>query len=295
MHLKKYYCYLKNITRLEEDKPVSKRLILKCNGIAFAYFFILATFTSFTQASTLHEPWNTLLAQHVSAVNNGHNTAVNYSGFLAQRNDLRSYLQALEQISQAEFTAFDDAEQLAFLLNAYNAWTIELILTEYPNLESIRDLGSLFSSPWKKSFIPLLGKKRSLDDIEHDLIRGENKYNEPRIHFAVNCASIGCPALREEAYVAVTLNAQLEAQTLRFMSDKSRNKVENNTLYLSSIFKWYKDDFELGFKGANSLSSFVLLYKESLNLTIAEQSSLESEDMKIRYLDYDWHLNDLQK
>jgi hypothetical protein len=234
-----------------------------------------------------------LLATHVTPVNNGHNTAVDYAGFLKQRSELKVYLQALEDVSQAEFKAFSEAEQLAFLLNAYNAWTIELILTQYPDLKSIRDLGNIFRSPWKKSFIPLLGKTVSLDDIEHDFIRGENKYNEPRIHFAVNCASIGCPSLREEAYVAATLDAQLEAQTLRFMSDKSRNRIEDDTLYLSSIFKWYKGDFEFGFRGADSLESFVLLYKDSVSISPAQQTKLENEQMKIRYLDYDWLLNDV--
>lgn len=263
-------------------------------GIAIVSFLMLALFTSFTQANTLHERWNVLLKNHVSAVNNGHNTAVNYAGFLAQRGELKAYLQALEEVTQADFKVFNDAEQLAFLLNAYNAWTIELILTKYPDLKSIRDLGNIFRSPWKKSFIPLLGKTVSLDDIEHDFIRGENKYNEPRIHFAVNCASIGCPSLREEAYVAAKLDTQLEAQTVRFMSDKSRNKIDGDTLYLSSIFKWYKDDFALGFRGANSLESFVLLYKDSLNVSAAQQAELEIKAIKIRYLDYNWLLNDIK-
>ena len=92
------------------------------------------------------------------------------------------------------------------MINAYNAWTVEFILTKYPDLDSIKDLGSFFNSPWDKEFIPLLGKTVSLNDIEHGLIRGSDRYNDPRIHFAVNCASIGCPALREEAYTGDKLN-----------------------------------------------------------------------------------------
>lgn len=262
---------------------------------AIASMLLLALAASFAQASTLHQNWNALLAQHVSPTNQSHNTSVDYAGFLAQRSALKAYLSELEQVTRSDFDQWSDAEQLAFLINAYNAWTVELILTEYPDLESIRDLGNIFRSPWEKSFIPLLGKVYSLDDIEHDLIRGDNKYQEPRIHFAVNCASIGCPALREDAYEASKLDDQLEQQTLRFLSDRSRNYAQNDELYLSSIFKWYKDDFEKGFRGANSLASFLLLYSESLGLTAQQRVTLESKDMKIDYLDYDWQLNDVKQ
>lgn len=264
-------------------------------GYAIASIIVLAMFTSVLQAKPLHENWNTLLAQHVSPVNKGHSTSVDYTGFLAQRSQLKDYLKELEQISQSDFDKWTDNKKLAFLINAYNAWTVELILTEYPDLKSIRDLGSFFRSPWEKSFIPLLGNTYSLDDIEHELIRGDNKYQEPRIHFAVNCASIGCPALREEAYEESKLEIQLEEQTQRFLSDKSRNYIQGKQLYLSSIFKWYKGDFEKGFRGANSLESFLLLYPESLKLSENERITLKNNEMEIDFLDYDWQLNDVKK
>lgn len=264
-------------------------------SLTIASVLLLAIMASFAQAKSLHEDWSTLLAANVSTNSNGHNTLVDYQGFLTQRVQLKAYLKALENVSQSEFDQWNNNEKLAFLINAYNAWTVELILSKYPNLESIRDLGGFFTSPWEKSFIPLLGKARSLDDIEHTLIRGGNKYQEPRIHFAVNCASIGCPALREEAFVASKLEAQLEQQTLRFLSDKSRNKIENKQLYLSSIFKWYKDDFELGFKGADSLESFLLLYSDAIGLTNEQRQALKNKDVNIDYLDYDWQLNDKRK
>ncbi len=270
-----------------------KRSVLKVLALTSA--FLLLTVTSVVQAKPLHEIWNTLLAQHVSPVNKGHSTSVNYQGFVAQRSQLKDYLRELEQISQSDFEQWTDNKKLAFLINAYNAWTVELILTEYPDVKSIRDLGSFFSSPWKKSFIPLLGNTYSLDDIEHELIRGDNKYQEPRIHFAVNCASIGCPALREEAYEENKLDNQLEEQTQRFLSDTSRNYVQDKTLYLSSIFKWYKDDFEKGFRGAKSLESFLLLYPESLKLSENQSTTLRNNDMEIDFLDYDWQLNDEKK
>jgi hypothetical protein len=104
------------------------------------------------------------------------------------------------------------------LINAYNAYTVELILTKYPKLESIRDLGSLVTKPWGIKNIPLLGTTMTLDNIEHDTLRAKGRFDDPRVHFAVNCASIGCPMLREEAFVPERLEAQLEEQALRFMS-----------------------------------------------------------------------------
>lgn len=272
---------------------LAKTLVVK--GYAMASIIVLAMFASVLQAKPLHESWNTLLAQHVSPINKGHSTSVDYQGFLAQRSQLKDYLKDLEQVSQSDFDQWSDNKKLAFLINAYNAWTVELILTEYPDLKSIRDLGSFFRSPWAKSLIPLLGNTYSLDDIEHELIRGDNKYQEPRIHFAVNCASIGCPALREEAYDESRLDNQLEEQTQRFLSDTSRNYIQDKQLYLSSIFKWYKGDFEKGFRGANSLESFLLLYPESLKLTKNQCSTLANNDMEIDFLDYDWQLNDVKK
>jgi len=243
---------------------------------------------------TLHQPWQELLEKHVSAINNSHSTAVDYAAVKKDRPKLTRYLNALSKIDMPTFKQWSADKQLAFLINAYNAWTVELILTNYPELESIRDLASFFSSPWSKKFIPLLGKTRSLDNIEHQLIRGDNKYGDPRIHFAVNCASIGCPALRAEAYTEAKLQQQLAAQTLRFLTDKSRNQFSEGNIKLSAIFKWYGDDFALGFRGSDSLSGFILLYQQALNLTPAQQVLLRAKDISISFLDYDWALNDLR-
>ena len=248
--------------------------------------------TSFSaQAQNMHEGWNALLNNHVVAINHGHSTEVDYAAIKAKHSELKSYLDSLSTVTQNEFDTWEKPKQLAFLINAYNAFTVELILTKYPNLKSIKDLGSFFSSPWSKELVPLLGKTRSLDDIEHGLIRGSGKYNDPRIHFAVNCASIGCPALREEAYTATDLESQLQAQTVRFLSDTTRNIAQGNTLSVSSIFKWYGDDFEQGFKGANTLQQFFLQYPKALKLVPAQQKALKNNNMKVKFLDYNWDLN----
>ncbi|MBH0055388.1 DUF547 domain-containing protein [Pseudoalteromonas sp. SWXJZ94C] len=253
--------------------------------------------TSFTaQAQSMHDSWNTLVTNNVVAINNGHSTEVDYAAIKLQHKELKSYLDSLTAVTQSEFDGWEKPKQLAFLINAYNAWTVELIVSnlaskEHPDLKSIKDLGSFFSSPWSKEFVPLLGKTRSLDDIEHGLIRGSGKYNDPRIHFAVNCASVGCPALREEAYTADTLEAQLQEQTVRFLSDTTRNIAKDNTLSVSSIFKWYGDDFEKGFRGTNTLGEFMLQYPDALKLMPNQQKALKSGEMKIKFLDYNWDLN----
>lgn len=242
--------------------------------------------------SKLHEKYNALLDKHVVTIDGGASTQVDYKGFKRDQSQLSSYLDQLAAVPPRTFDSWDQNTQLAFLINAYNAYTIDLILTEYPELESIRDLGNFFSSPWDKEIAPLLGKSRSLDDIEHNLIRGDNKYSEPRIHFAVNCASVGCPALREEAYVGERLDAQLDMQTKRFLSDSSRNKIENETLYLSKIFSWYKGDFEKNWKDTNSVFEFILLYTDAMALSSAQVDLIKNGTADIDYLEYDWSLND---
>lgn len=239
----------------------------------------------------LHQQWQALVSQHVKPINHGSSSAVDYAAMQQQRTQLQSYLKQLSSISQSQFDAWDKASQLAFLINAYNAWTVELILTKYPDIESIKDLGGLFSSPWDKSVIPLLGKKRSLNDIEHKLIRGSDRYNDPRIHFAVNCASIGCPALLEEAYTGTKLEQQLDAQTKRFLADTSRNYAKGDTVYLSAIFKWYGDDFTQGFAGADSVEAFLLLYPNALQLNAEQQAAAKKQQLDIDFLDYNWSLN----
>ncbi|WP_413698894.1 DUF547 domain-containing protein [Psychromonas sp. KJ10-10] len=198
---------------------------------------------------------------------------------------LKAYLTVLSNVSQSTFDGWSPSQQLAFLINAYNAWTVKLILTKYPDLESIKDLGSLFSSPWKKKFIPLLGKTLSLDDIEQDLIRGH--FDEPRIHFAVNCASIGCPALRAEAYQSDKLDAQLEEATNLFLADASRNRINNDELQVSKIFDWYQSDFEK----QQTLATFLVKYANALNLTDQQKEDVINGKIDIEFLDYNWSLN----
>jgi hypothetical protein len=242
-----------------------------------------------------HSDWDRLLKAHVFELQHGRATQLDYAGMAQERPQLSAYLARLSAVQQQQFDAWPKDDQLAFLINAYNAWTVELILSAYPDLTSIKELGSLFQSPWKKDFIPLLGEERSLDDIEHGLIRGSRRYRDPRIHFAVNCASIGCPALRAEAYNGSTLEQQLEHQTQLFLQDSSRNRSSALRLEVSPIFKWYKDDFAAGWRGARSLEQFLALYGDALGLNETQLQRLDSGNVRIDFLDYDWNLNDIKR
>jgi len=243
-----------------------------------------------------HAAWTALLRKHVRLVRGGQATQVAYAGFAVDRAALKAYLDSLSAVAPAAFAGWSKAERQAFLINAYNAFTVELILTKYPDLKSIKDLGSLLNSPWKPKWISLLGGKVSLDDIEHAMLRKRGDYDDPRVHFAVNCASIGCPALREEAFVATRLDAQMDEQTLRFMSDRTRNRfnAQRGRLELSKIFDWYGEDFRLGHRGIASLAAFAARYADQLADAPADRQRIRTGGADIAFTDYDWALNDVR-
>ena len=239
-----------------------------------------------------HAAWTALLKKHVVLLGGGKASQLRYAGMAAERAPLKAYTDSLSAVGSAAFNGFSKPQQMAFLINAYNAFTVELILTRYPQLASIRDLGSLLSSPWKPKFIKLLGTEMSLDNVEHDTLRAKGRFEDPRIHFAVNCASVGCPMLREEAFVAERLEAQLDEQALRFMSDRSRNRYADGKLELSKIFDWYGGDFKLGHKGIASLAAFAARYANQLADAPADRERIKAMTVDIAFLDYDWKLND---
>ena len=270
-------------------RPALTRRHLLAGGLcAFAVLPALAQGT-FDHS---HAAFSALLKKHVVLLDGGKASQLRYTGMAADAAALKAYTDSLSAVSAASFGAFSKAQQMAFLINAYNAFTIELILTRYPKLASIRDLGSLLGSPWKPKFIKLLGSEMSLDNIEHDTLRAKGRYDDPRIHFAVNCASVGCPMLREEAFVADKLDAQLDEQSLRFMSDRSRNRYADGKLQLSKIFDWYGGDFKLGHKGISSLPAFAARYANQLADAPADRERVKAAGLDIAFLDYDWKLND---
>ena len=269
---------------------ISRRDVLLSASAGFAAQGLLAQ-PAFDHS---HVDWTQLLKRHVVLLNDGKASQVRYAGMALDRAPLKRYLQSLSLVEQSAFETWPSSQQQAFLINAYNAFTVELILSRYPDLKSIKDIGSVFSSPWKLQWITLLGRKLSLDEIEHGLLRKPGAYDEPRVHFAVNCASVGCPMLREEAYVANRLEFQLSQQTQRFMSDRSRNRWNNPAarLELSKIFDWYGKDFRQGHKGIASLEAFAASHADLLADAPADRAQLRSRRFDIAFLDYDWSLND---
>ena len=238
-----------------------------------------------------HLPWTALLARHVRWNDAGTATVVDYAGFARDRAALDAYRAALASVSQSDFATWPVADRIAFLVNAYNANTIALVLTRYPELASIKDLGGWISSPWKERFVTLLDETRSLDDVEHGLLRGGVGADEPRIHFALNCASIGCPALRPEAYRGDALDGQLADQTRRFFSDRTRNRWDaaRGRLQVSKILEWYGKDFV---RAAGSVAGFLGRYADQLSDDPAVRARIAAGDVPVTFLEYDWRLND---
>jgi hypothetical protein len=230
-----------------------------------------------------HRAWDALLKKHVVVLDGGKASQLRYAGMARDRADLKAYLQSLSEVTQAQFDGWSRQEQMAFLINAYNAFTVEKILARYPDIRSIWDFGRLFGNPFKDQFFVLLGHRRSLDWIEHEKLR--KSYREPRIHYAVNCAAVGCPMLREEAYVASRLNAQLEEQARRFLSDRTRNRLREGRLEVSKIFDWFKQDFE-------PREAYFARYASLLADHPRERDAISGGKIVLRFLDYDWSLND---
>ena len=202
---------------------------------------------------------------------------VDYRGFKSEEARLDQYLKVLEGTDPKKLLR---DEQFAFYINAYNAWTIKLILSAYPEIKSIRDLGNLFKSPWKKKLARIDGDIVTLDHIEHDILRP--LFKDPRVHFAINCASKGCPPLRAEPYRGAVLNEQLNDMAQAFINDDRYNRLEGRTLYVSRIFKWFGEDFK------DDIIGFFLKYARG---ALKNELTLNPQEIKVRYLEYDWSLN----
>jgi hypothetical protein len=251
--------------------------------VAAAAFFAAPVFSqSFDPA---HQAWDGLLRKHVVVLDAGRASQLGYAGMARDRAALQSYLDGLSAVGEREFDGWTKPQQMAFLINAYNAFMVQKVLARYPDIGSIWDFGKVFGNPFKERFFSLFGRPFSLDAIEHDMLR--KSYAEPRVHYALNCASVGCPMLREEAYVAARLEGQLEEQARRFLADRSRNRFRDGKLEVSRIFDWYKGDFE---PRERYFARYAALFSDDPEA----RKIIADGKAALSFLEYDWSLNDFR-
>ncbi|MCW5518660.1 DUF547 domain-containing protein [Aureitalea sp. L0-47] len=211
-----------------------------------------------------HSVWDELLKKHVDE-----DGLVNYRGFQKDQSSLRQYLIMLSETLPNE--SWPVEELLAYYINTYNAYTVQLILDNYP-VESIKDI----NGPWTKGIVPIGNKNLSLGGIENGILR---KMNEPRIHFAINCASISCPKLLNEAFVPSRMEEQLQRVTSEFING-NKNELNSGQPKLSSIFKWYQNDFKVD--GKVDVIGYINQFTDDKMVP----------DADLGFKDYNWNLNE---
>ena len=227
-----------------------------------------------------HESWDELLRRYVDA-----DGFVDYTGWKQSSEDVRrldEYLAALSRADEARDTT--KAQRLAFWINGYNAVTVRGILREYPTTSIQNHVARVWGyNIWRDLKLIVGDHRYSLGEIEHAVLR---KMNEPRIHFAIVCASRGCPRLLNEAYSAERLEEQLSRNTLAFFADPTKCSVyaERHELRLSPILNWFSADF--------GSSTPAVLQRIANWLPESAQAVARSKDIRVKYLDYDWSLND---
>ncbi|MGD8993246.1 MAG: DUF547 domain-containing protein [Desulfobacterales bacterium] len=254
-------------------------MIQRYLGLALASLLLfligaLGPATHSRAATVNHEIWADLLSNYITTA------GVDYAGLKKEEGRLDLYLEVLENTDPEMLPR---NEQYAYYINAYNAWTIKLILSGYPGVNSIKDFGTILQSPWKKKWVRVNGNIITLDHLEHNILRP--RYKDPRVHFAINCSAASCPPLRPEPYLARTLDQQLDDATRSFVNDADSYRLEGNTLYISRIFKWFSEDFNEDALG------FYLQYAED---DFKEKLNRIRDRIKIKYLRYDWSLNDVK-
>ena len=227
-----------------------------------------------TNSKFSHELFDQVLQEYVDSQGR-----VDYARLKSNPGTLESYLDLLAVNAPSDNATFQTG--LAFWINAYNALTIKGVLDHYP-ITSVRKI-KLFGGFFSRIKFQVGGRSYTLDNIEHDIIRYE--FGDPRIHFALVCASIGCPILEKRVFVPETLEERLDNATANFINnpEKVRLDRENGVLHLSQIFEWYAEDFE---DTHGSVINFISEY-----LPEADAAFLKKEEVQIQYLKYDWSLN----
>ena len=274
----------KNERRIQKMKTnswfIAGLFVLSAVGTGFLYWFRVETDARVGQSVPLSSeaPQHALFDEVLQARVNAEGQ-VDYAGLKASPEKLETYL---DRLASADLAALSYYEQLAFWLNAYNALVIKGVVDRYPttSVRSVKPFGGFF---YRLKF-QVAGKPYTLNEIEHDVIRAE--FVDARVHFALVCASAGCPTLENRAFFADTLEERLETATFNFVANPEKVRLERSErrLYLSKIFKWYAADFTEGYAG---VTDFLADYLPS-----DDAEFLETEDIELHYLDYDWTLND---
>ena len=249
----------------------SLRLLIVCCA---CFLGLTSVVRAFDQT---HAGFDRVLTLHVR------DGAVNYAALKAAPGELKAYLAQLAAVTESAFKGWSAPDQLAYLINLYNAATLQIIIENYP-LKSIRSIGLIPGRAWKKAFISLFGRNVSLDHVEHEIIR--KNYRDARVHFALVCAAQSCPPLRAEPFVGARLDAQLDEQGRIFLAQEVNNRVEasSRTVHLSPIFQWFAGDFEAE---AGSVLKFVTPFFPD-----AARAALSGGgEFKVVFTEYDWSLN----
>jgi hypothetical protein len=262
-----------------------------CFIVPLAFVLAVTTWATTNHAaaaeSVNHSAWDRLLKTYVKQGADGLNR-VDYSGFRKGGHAaLKAYIVSLQSLDP---NSLDRREQFAFYVNLYNAKTIDIVLDHYP-VKSIKDisvggrlLASLTGGPWKAKVVKVNGTALSLDDIEHGILRA--RFKDPRIHYAVNCASVGCPNLAREAYAGSTLSAQLDASARSYVNSPRGFRFDGKDLVASSIYKWFKEDFGGSDQG---------VLKHALKYADPDLGTRLKTARSISRFEYDWSLNDTKR
>ena len=235
--------------------------------ILISICFILSISLLKAQNTFDHGIWDQALLLNVTE-----DGQVNYEGFMQDSSLLYKYFAKLSENPPQD--DWSKEEKLAYWINAYNAYTIKLIIDSYP-IKSIKDI----KDPWDKEFFKIDGEWFSLGQLEHKILR---KFGDPRIHFAINCASYSCPVVWNRAYTAENVDEALDTQTRLFINDPTRNIITKNQVKVSKIFTWFKKDFKMN---GNDVTDFINKYA---TVKIANQSNKG-------YTKYNWDLNEVTK
>ncbi|MFC2091507.1 DUF547 domain-containing protein [Elusimicrobiota bacterium] len=263
------------------------------SGMRTVYVFIFFLYFSVSNGYSFmdYKDYGFVLDKYVTS-----SGSVDYDGLSKNRRELDIFIKDAADLKESEFKEWDEQERIAFWINIYNALTLKTVVDNYP-LKSIKDIGSVFKSVWDKLEFTVIGKEMTLNHIEHGILRKD--FNEPSIHMAINCASKSCPTLLGVPYSGRELDVQFDLQSRKFLSNTGNFNVDRNKniVYLSSIFKWFGGDFVKKYSPQKIIKDLDEKQSAVINFIVLHTGADDEEYLlaggyKIKYLYYNWSLND---